>query len=208
MHYTYYHHCIHTNALYILPPLYLHCYTATCFSPQEAILKDNWHILSAGSTKHVSWCKYLEVKTSLTSVHGYEEIKIHSLLQDPSIGLCFILTAHQSLTSSVEVMPSGGVVLYTLDVQLFLRPQFVTHRQYTVFLYVQSSSVSVAVMRTSHCTKVWLTDPCAVIPHRKHSELQKLRPTHKKGVPYSAVAPPLVPQSPTSLQFSFPSRTN
>jgi hypothetical protein len=31
------------NALYMLTPLYSHCYTAACFSPQWAILREYWY---------------------------------------------------------------------------------------------------------------------------------------------------------------------
>jgi hypothetical protein len=34
-----------TNALYMLTPLNAHCYTPTCFSPQEATLREYRHIL-------------------------------------------------------------------------------------------------------------------------------------------------------------------
>jgi len=42
----------------MLIPLYSHCYSNTCFSPQGAILREYWYNLWAGSTKYVSRCKY------------------------------------------------------------------------------------------------------------------------------------------------------
>jgi hypothetical protein len=85
---------------HMFTPLYSHCYTATCFSPQGAILREYWYILWARSTKCVSRCKY-QVKEQcagcyvaavravltyisalvgvlrklVTSVHGYEQDK-------------------------------------------------------------------------------------------------------------------------------------
>jgi hypothetical protein len=57
-------------------PLYSHCYTATCFSPQGAIHRKYWYILWAGSTKYMSRCKYLEIKTYLhVSYTDYKNIK-------------------------------------------------------------------------------------------------------------------------------------
>ena len=38
-----------------------HIYTATCFSPKEAILREYWYISWAGSTIYVSRCKYQSV---------------------------------------------------------------------------------------------------------------------------------------------------
>ena len=51
--------------LYMLITLYSYCYTATCFIPQGPTHREYWYILWAGSTKHMSRCKCLEVKTYL-----------------------------------------------------------------------------------------------------------------------------------------------
>jgi len=54
--------CINlTNALvytYMLTPLYSHCYTATCFSPEGTILREYWYSSWTGSTKYMSRHKY------------------------------------------------------------------------------------------------------------------------------------------------------
>ena len=193
----------------MLTTLYSHWYTATCFSPQRTILKDNWSLLSARSTKHVSRCKYLAVKTSLTSVHGCEENQIHSLLQDPF---------HRSLLYSYST--PIAYVIYRSDA-IWLR----------CAVYARCPTISSTSFRHSHIMHWFLIRSklkcfCSFngyfklhqgVTHRPmrccasqktHYELQKLWLTHKKGVPYSGVASPPVPQYPTSFQFSSLCRTN
>jgi hypothetical protein len=178
-------------------PLYSHCYTAACFSPQEAILKENWRILWAGSTKHVSWCKHMEVKTSLTSVHGYQEDKFHSLLQD-TFHRCLL---YSYSTPIVNAVYRSDAIWLRCAVYAPCPTISSTSVRRTVFLYVQSSSVSAVLIRTSDWTRLWLTH-CPIrcrSSQKANSELQKLWPTHKKGAPYNEVAPPLVAQSSTSF---------
>jgi hypothetical protein len=38
-------------------PLYSHCYTVVCFSPQGAILREYRYVSSAVSTAYISGCK-------------------------------------------------------------------------------------------------------------------------------------------------------
>ena len=49
--------CNPTHSPIYVNTTYSHCYTATCFKQQGAILKEYWYILWGGSTKYVPGCK-------------------------------------------------------------------------------------------------------------------------------------------------------
>lgn len=88
--------------LHKLTPLYSHCDTDTCFSPQRAILRKKWYISSAKSTKYVSWCKK-QIKEQLS----YWSILVTSVW-------CISLYIQQHIICSVTVTTLKQMLLFNL----------------------------------------------------------------------------------------------
>ena len=178
-----------TNALYTWTPLCSHCYMATCFSSKGPSSERTDTFCEQGQQNACPDVNIWKSKLHWHQCTDMKWIKFTRYSKTPFIGLWLILTAHFIYRSGAIWLPCAVYApLPTVS------STSVRHSQ-TIYIVLILSKLKCFCGLNAYCK---LDQGVTHWPMRcrssqkTHSELQKLWPTHQKGVTHSSVAPPLV----------------